>query len=148
VLKGQRLCFSIASFEGESVRVLEKFNGTNFNLWKFKMNLALSSIDLWKIVEGMEEAPPFDASDKEKIDYQRRVRKVMSIIGLNLVDAQLAHIKSCRGPAEAWRVLCNIHETRSLSNILFLRRKFFTSKIEEGLTFWNTTTTSRRFRIN
>ncbi len=56
----------------------------------------------------------------------------MSMIGLNLVDAQLAHIKSCKGPAEAWRVLCNIHETRSLANILFLRRKFFTSKMEEG----------------
>ena len=44
----------MASLEGESVRVLEKFNGTNFNLWKFKMNLALSSMDLWEIVEGTE----------------------------------------------------------------------------------------------
>src|SRR5579875_408018 len=122
----------MAFLEGESVRVLEKFNGTNFNLWKFKMNLALSSMDLWEIVEGTEEAPPSDASEKDKKEYKRRVKKAMSMIGLNLVDAQLAHIKGCKDPAEAWRVLCNIHETRSLSNILFLRRKFFTSKMEEG----------------
>jgi hypothetical protein len=69
VLKGQRLCFAIASFEGESVTVLEKFNGTKFNIWKFKMNLTLSSMDLWKIIEGTKEAPPSDASDKDKKDY-------------------------------------------------------------------------------
>ena len=49
--------------------------------------MALSSTDLWKIVEGTEEAPPSDASDKDKKDYQRRVEKAMSMIGLNLVDA-------------------------------------------------------------
>jgi len=56
----------------------------------------------------------------------------MSIIGTNLVDKQLAHIKSCKGPAEAWKTLCNIHEAKSLSNILFIRRKFFTSKMHDG----------------
>ena len=30
-----------------------------------------------------------------------------------------------------WAKLCNIHEAKSLANILFLRRKFFTIKIEE-----------------
>ena len=68
----------MASLEDERVMVLEKFNGTNFNLWKFKMNLALSSMDLWEIVEGTEEAPPCDASDKDKKEYQRRVRNAMS----------------------------------------------------------------------
>jgi hypothetical protein len=55
----------------------------------------------------------------------------MSVIGLNLADNQLAHIKSCKGPAEAWKTLCNIHETKSLSNILFIRRKFFTCKMQK-----------------
>jgi hypothetical protein len=27
----------MASFEGESARVIDKFNGENFNLWKFKI---------------------------------------------------------------------------------------------------------------
>jgi transposase InsO family protein len=89
-------------------------------------------MDLWEIVEDSEEPPPSDADLKVTKDYQRRVKKAMSVIGLNLVDNQLAHIKSCKGPAEAWKTLCNIHETRSLSNILFIRRKFFTCKMEEG----------------
>jgi hypothetical protein len=81
---------------------------------------------------GSEEAPPLNADPKMKKKYERRVRKAMSVIGLNLADNQLAHIKSCKGPAEAWKTLCNIHETKSLSNILFIRRKFFTCKILDG----------------
>jgi transposase InsO family protein len=122
----------MASFEGESARVIDKFKGENFNLWKFKMEMVLASMDLWEIVDDSEEAPADDADTKVKKDYDRRAKKAMSIIGLNLVDSQLAHIRSCKGPAEAWRTLCNIHETRSLSNILFIRRKFFTSKMQEG----------------
>ena len=44
----------------------------------------------------------------------------------------MLHIKGCTGLSEAWETLCNIHETKSLSNILFLKRMFFTIKMEEG----------------
>ena len=123
---------NIGSFENESARVIDKFKGDNFNLWKFKMEMVLESMDLWEIVEETEEPPSFDDDPKVIKDYNRRVKKAMSVIGLNLVDNQLAHIKSCKGPAEAWKTLCNIHETKSLSNILFIRRKFFTIKMQEG----------------
>ena len=56
----------------------------------------------------------------------------MSIIALNLANNQLAHIKSCKELVEAWNTLCNIHEMRSLSNILFVRCKFFMYKMHEG----------------
>ena len=122
----------MASFENESARVIDKFKGDNFNLWKFKMEMVLESMDLWEIVDESEEPPSIDDDPKVIKDYNRRVKKAMSVIGLNLVDNQLAHIKSCKGPAEAWKTLCNIHETKSLSNILFIRRKFFTIKMQEG----------------
>jgi gag-polypeptide of LTR copia-type len=54
------------------------------------------------------------------------------MIVCNLVDRQLAHVRACKGPAEAWKVLCNIHEAKSLSNTLFIRRKFFTCKMQEN----------------
>jgi hypothetical protein len=47
----------MTSFEGENARVIDKFNGENFNLWKFKMEMVLASMDLWEIVDGFEEAP-------------------------------------------------------------------------------------------
>jgi hypothetical protein len=43
----------MASFEGESTRVIDKFNGENFSLWKFKMEMVLASMDLWEIWTGL-----------------------------------------------------------------------------------------------
>ncbi len=60
----------MASFEGESVRVIDKFNGENFSLWKFKMEMVLASMDLWEIVDGSEDAPPSDAGPKIIKGYQ------------------------------------------------------------------------------
>ena len=102
----------MASFESEAARVIDKFNEGNFNLWKFKIEMLLAFMDLWDIVDKSEEAPPSNADPKVLKEYQRCVKKAMSIIGLNLVDNQLAHIKSCKGPAEAWKTFCNIHETK------------------------------------
>jgi hypothetical protein len=70
----------MASFEGESARVIDKFNGENFNLWKFKMEMVLASMDLWEIVDGLEEAPPSNSDPKVIKEYQRRAKKAMSTI--------------------------------------------------------------------
>jgi transposase InsO family protein len=122
----------MATFESESARNIDKFNGENFGLWKFRMEMVLSSMDLWEIVDETESPPPADGDPLVVKEYNRRAKKALTIIGLSLVNSQLAHIKRCKGPAEAWKALCNIHETKSLSNILFVRRKFFTIKMQEG----------------
>jgi hypothetical protein len=122
----------MTSFEGESAKTIDKFHGERFNLWKFKIEMLSTSMDLWDIIDGSEDAPPSNADPKVKKEYERRVRKAVSVTGLNLADNQLAHIKNCKGPAEAWKILCNIHETKNLSNILFIRHKFFTCKMQEG----------------
>ncbi len=70
----------MASFEGESARVIDKFNGENFNLWKFKMEMVLASMDLWEIVDRSEEAAPSNADPKIIKEYQRSAKKAMSII--------------------------------------------------------------------
>src|ERR1700737_2951057 len=122
----------MASNEGDGHITLDKFGGDNFNLYKFKLEMVMSTKDLWEIVEGTELPPPSTASDEVKKAYERRCKKAFAIIATSLVDKELAHIKGCKGPAEAWRTLCNIHETKSLSNILFIRRKFFTIKMNES----------------
>lgn len=93
--------------------------------------MLLPSMDVWNIVDGSKEPPPSNADPKMLREYQRRVKNAMSIIGFNLVDNQLAHIKSCKRPVEVWKTLCNIHEMKSLSNIFFIRRKFFTCKMQK-----------------
>jgi hypothetical protein len=48
--------------------------------------MLLASMDYWDIVDGYEEFPPSNADHKVLKEYQRLVKKVMSTIGLNLVD--------------------------------------------------------------
>ena len=57
-----------------------------FNIWKFKIKMLLASMDLWDIVDGSEEASPSNADPKVLKEYQRRIKKAMSIITLNLAD--------------------------------------------------------------
>jgi hypothetical protein len=71
-------------------------------------------MDLWGIVDKSKDTPH---SNKE---YQMHIKNAMSIIGLSFADNHLAFMKNCRGPPEAWKPFCNIHEMKSLSNMLHL----------------------------
>ncbi len=42
----------MSSFQMESLKIMEKFDGGNFHLWKFKMRMMLSKHGLWKFVDG------------------------------------------------------------------------------------------------
>ena len=112
--------------------VVDKFSGDNFSLFKFKMEMILDEKDLWDIVEGTEKAPPIGSDEKVILAFKKRERMAFRILCTHLVDAQLQHVKSCKGAAEAWKTLCGIHETKGLANVLFLRRKFFTMKMQES----------------
>ena len=108
----------MASYEGESLKIVDKFRGDNFHVWKAKMELLLSTLDLWEIVDESEKAPGEEASSKVKKDYYKREKKALGTIAMNLDEANFMHIISCKRAAHAWKTLCNIHESRNLSNIL------------------------------
>ena len=80
----------------KTARVMDKFHGERFSLWKLKMEMVMASIDVWNIINKSENAPPSDADPKVLKEYERPIKKVMSIIGLNLADNQFVHIKSCK----------------------------------------------------
>ena len=121
----------MAASGGDGVRIIDKFTRENFGMWKFNMEMILAEKDLWAVVDGSEEPPSADADVTTKKVFDRKEMKAFALIVTNLVDQQIAHIRHCKGPAQAWTTLCNIHETKFLSNILFLRRKFFTCKMQE-----------------
>jgi hypothetical protein len=39
-------------FQMESLKVMEKCDGGNFHLWRFKMHMMFSKHRLWKFVDG------------------------------------------------------------------------------------------------
>ncbi len=46
------MCNKMSSFQMESLEVMEKFDGGNFHLWKFKMCMMLFKHGLWKFIDG------------------------------------------------------------------------------------------------
>jgi hypothetical protein len=50
----------------ESLNVLEKSDGGNFHLWKFKMRMMLSKHELWKFVDENATLP---SEEVARADY-------------------------------------------------------------------------------
>lgn len=72
-----------------------------------------ASMDLWNIMHGSQKKSTFQCGS-HGLKYIPNIWKknALFIIRLNLADNQFAHIKSCKEPTEAWKMLCNIHKWR------------------------------------
>jgi hypothetical protein len=64
-----------------------------------------------------------------RADYNDKEMKGFALFCEHFTDAQLAHIQYCDNVRSAWEALCSVHETKTINNKLFLRRRFFTIKM-------------------
>ena len=70
---------------------IDKFDGTNFHLWKFKMQMVLEDKDLWSIVSGEEVEPVGEGTTEASLQkFRKRARKAMATICLSLCNNQLS----------------------------------------------------------
>ena len=104
---------------------IEKFDGVNFHLWKFKMQMVLEEKGLYYCVqEGVEK----NSNSAEKAAD----RKALATICLALGDSQLMHVRNASCANEAWTKLEKNFEMTGLANAIFLRRRFYTSVMGES----------------
>jgi hypothetical protein len=115
-------------FQMEPLKVMKKFDGGNFHLWKFKMHMMLSKHGLWKFVDG--NATILYEED-EMADYNKKVTKTFALFCEHLRDAQLAHIQHYENVKGASETLCGVHKAKTTGNKLFFQRRFFTIKMQE-----------------
>ena len=74
---------------------IDKFDGKNFHLWKFKMQMVLEDRDLWTIVSGEEEEPSGQGvTQAAQEKFRKRSRKSLAAICLSLCDSQLLLVRS------------------------------------------------------
>jgi hypothetical protein len=118
--------FKMSSFQMESLKVMEKFDGGIFHLWKFKMRMMLFKHGLWKFVDG---SATLLSEEVARANYNEKETKAFALLCEHLTDAQLAHIQYCDNVRSAWEALCGVHEAQTIGNKLFLRRRFFTIKM-------------------
>uniref|UniRef100_H3H842 Integrase catalytic domain-containing protein n=1 Tax=Phytophthora ramorum TaxID=164328 RepID=H3H842_PHYRM len=110
---------------------INKFNGTNFHTWKFKMQMVLEERELWEVTSG-EVKLEHCTTTADQATFKRKSRKALAIICLAMEDSQLPLVRSAKDAHDAWSRLEGHFEKKSLANKLFLRRRFFTTMMEEG----------------
>ncbi len=93
--------FKMSFFQMQSLRVMEKFDGGNFHLWKFKMRMMLFKHGLWKFVDGSATLP---SEEVARANYNKKEMKAFALLYEHLMDAQLAHIQYCDNVKSVWRL--------------------------------------------
>lgn len=105
---------------------IEKINGSNFELWKLKMEDLLVDHDLWIVVSGMKP------TGMKQEDWDLTDRKSKGLIRLFLADSVLLNVHIAKTASSLWKRLVAIYQGKSLVNKLFLRKKLYTLRIREG----------------
>jgi hypothetical protein len=52
--KSLHLSHQMVFSEGKGLTMVDEFNGKNFNLYKFKLDLVLVTNNFWEIVDGLQ----------------------------------------------------------------------------------------------
>jgi len=116
--------------ENTDLRNVAKFDGQNFQLWKFQMKAIFVAHDLLKIVEGTEAKP--EIPDDLQNAWTKRNARAMFIIASSMEYSQLEYLITCTTAAEMWTKLSAIHEQKSASNKLTLTTKFHEYRMAPG----------------
>ena len=85
---------------------VERFDGSNYALWSYKMKMYLMSKGLWGVVSGDEVAT------------ESKDQKAHAAIALNLTDAQLMHIIDSVSARDAWGRLARFNRTKDMASRL------------------------------
>jgi len=113
--------------ESIDLKNITKFDGSNFQLWKFQLRAVLVATGLLEITEGTVVKPEPTANTYTA--WCTKNAKAMCIISSSMEYSQLEYLITCETAAEMWSKLSTIHEQKSASNKLTLMTKFHEYKM-------------------
>jgi len=104
-----------------TTRNMPKFDGNDFNTWKFQITRLFIANGLLEIVDGTKNKPKEEAQIKF---WERENAKAMFLISSSMEAKQLKSLITCETANEMWVRLAKIHEQKSASNKLILNQKY------------------------
>lgn len=116
------------------LRSVKRFDGTNFQPWKFQITAVLMANEIFDVVDGTRARPDND----EGINAGRTKAwikdnaKATAIIASAMEAEQVTSVIVCSSAKEMWDKLSAIHEQKSASNVGTLTQRFYSYKM--GLT--------------
>ena len=107
---------------------VQKFNGSNFSLWKMKMKAILRKD---KCLAAIEDRPASITDDNK---WNEMNEDAMADLYLGLADEVLSSIEEKKTANEIWDALTKLYEAKSLHNKIFLKRRIYTLRMLESTT--------------
>lgn len=110
---------------------LQKFNGKNFQLWKYQLEIIFrAEAGMENLVNGKTACPAAtDAAGRTAWDTLNA--KAMLLISSGMELEQLQTVITCETAAAMWARLKAIHEQRSSVNKVALKQQFFSYNMSE-----------------
>lgn len=116
---------------------IEKLREGNYATWKFQVKHLLISKGYFGIVSGSEKKPASTAQAAEKEGYKTRSEKAFATLVLAVSSEMVYLISGCETANEAWGKLEKHFERDTLSNKLYLKKRYFRSEMLEGESITN-----------
>ena len=112
-----------------SIKGINKFDGTNFMIWKFQVTQVLVALGIKEYVIG-DEKRPTDSTEAKAWDKNNA--RAMVVLSSAMTNDQLEFLITCETAKSMWEKLCLIHEERSETNKLSLLQKFHRCDMQQN----------------
>ena len=104
-------------------------NGTNFQMWKFHVQMVLGIQGIWNIVSGDKAQLDEMTHPIESEEWCLKDQEAHTQITLTLKDEPLSGVLYMTTSAEAWRKLSEHYEGKGKQSIAYLISKLFHSTL-------------------
>ena len=117
--------------ESTLIKNIKKFDGSNFQAWKFRMNSMLIANAIQDVVTGARVMPA-DADSADGKKWVKDNAKATCIVSSSIEDSQLNCMLNCTTAKQMWDKLVRIYEQKSVSNKMLLLQKFHGHRMESN----------------
>jgi hypothetical protein len=119
---------------------VRKFDGKNYKMWAFEMEMLLSREQAWTIVDGSEPSPlrlevekdgkaVQSTASREVLDYKWRYFEALRLIFSALEDSLKLRYMHIKDPAELWRTIKRDYVGELQKPQIWIRRELYEVKL-------------------
>ena len=117
------------SSEFSNVHYYTKFDGTNYQVWKFQMRALLVAHEVYSIVTGKTPKPDNTMTADGK-KWIKDNAKAMCILSSAMAPTQLENCITSETANDMWKKMILIHEHKSATNKSTLLQKFYACRMD------------------
>jgi len=121
----------LASYPYRSINI-EKFKGSDFQQWKFKLSLVLAEEDLLTLVKGERRIAENERDPQVIATFNKQDVRARSIICQALDNSLIPHVATATSAADMFGRLMEQYERKGRASSMYLRKKLFTARMREG----------------